>query len=90
MSQSIQRIEFAEPVKRRLVERVRESVERIREAERHDRQARAEAQGLEVSDEYRKQVLRKSIRDQTRGPARDRRRSSTRRTDELKRDAAHA
>jgi RNA polymerase primary sigma factor len=62
VSQAIRNLEYAEPVKRRMVEKVRESVDRIREAEWHigklDPKLKAK-----VSDEY-KQVVRKQIREQ--------------------------
>jgi RNA polymerase primary sigma factor len=62
VSQAIRDLEYAEPVKRRMVEKVRESVDRIREAEHHigklDPKLKAK-----VSDEY-KQVVRKQIREQ--------------------------
>jgi RNA polymerase primary sigma factor len=55
MSEAIQRIEFAEGVKRRLVEKIRESVERIGGAEgniaKYESKLRAK-----VSEEYKKQV----------------------------------
>src|SRR4029453_4031157 len=63
MSLSIQRIEFAEPVKRRLVERLRESVERIREAARTIDKIEVKASKWEENP----QILRKSIRDQREG-----------------------
>ena len=63
VSQAIRSIEFAEPVKRRLVERIRESVERIREAERQDRASWSRSSGSKVSDEYKK-VVRKQIHEQ--------------------------
>src|SRR3981189_3001553 len=65
MSRAIQRIEFAEPVKRRLVERLRESVERIREAEsivnRLEIRIRA-SKSLETQ-----QILRRQQREQREG-----------------------
>jgi RNA polymerase primary sigma factor len=62
MSLLIRRIEFAESFKRRLVERIRETVDRIRDAE--ERIARLELKlRRDVSDDYRKQV-RQMIRDQ--------------------------
>jgi RNA polymerase primary sigma factor len=61
-SQAIRAIEFAEPVKRRLTERVREAVERIEQAEekitRYDAKLKHK-----VSEEYKKSV-RKLIADQ--------------------------
>jgi RNA polymerase primary sigma factor len=55
MAEAIQRIEFAEGVKRRLVEKIRESVERISGAEgniaKYDAKLRAK-----VSEDYKKQV----------------------------------
>ena len=65
MSLSIQRIEFAEPVKRRLVERLRESVERIREAERTI--DKIEVKIKASKSEENRQVLRKTIREQRDG-----------------------
>jgi RNA polymerase primary sigma factor len=62
MSLMIRRIEFAESFKRRLVERLRETVDRIRDAD--ERIARLEQKlRRDVSDDYRKQV-RQMIRDQ--------------------------
>jgi len=62
MSLSIRRIEFAEAFKRRLVERLRETVDRMRDAE--ERIARLEQKlKRDVSDDYRKQV-RQMVRDQ--------------------------
>ena len=62
VSHAITAIEFAEPVKRRLVEKLRESVERIYEAD--DKIARYEPKlRSKVSDEYKK-VVRKSISEQ--------------------------
>jgi RNA polymerase primary sigma factor len=62
MSRAIRRIEFAEGFKRRLVERIRETVDRIRDAD--ERIARLEQKlRRDVSDDYRKQV-RQMIRDQ--------------------------
>ena len=65
MSLSIQRIEFAEPVKRRLVERLRESVERIREAERTV--DKIEVRIKASKSEENRQILRKQIREQRDG-----------------------
>jgi RNA polymerase primary sigma factor len=65
MSLSIQRIEFAEPVKRRLVERLRESVERIREAERTI--DKIEVRVKASKSEENRAILRKQIRDQREG-----------------------
>jgi RNA polymerase primary sigma factor len=65
MSQSIQRIEFAEPVKRRLVERLRESVERIRDAERTI--DKIEVKIKASKSEENRQALRKTIREQRDG-----------------------
>src|SRR5204863_2414247 len=65
MSLSIQRIEFAEPVKRRLVERLRESVERIREAERTV--DKIEVKIRASKSEENRQILRKQIREQRDG-----------------------
>src|SRR5688500_12608176 len=62
VSHAITAIEFAEPVKRRLVEKLRESVERIYDAD--DKIARYEPKlRSKVSDEYKK-VVRKSISEQ--------------------------
>ncbi|HXB56353.1 MAG TPA: RNA polymerase sigma factor RpoD [Vicinamibacteria bacterium] len=62
VSQAIRHIEFSEAVKRRLTERIRESVERIREAE--SQMARLEPKlRHKVSDEYKKAV-RKLIHEQ--------------------------
>jgi len=62
VSQAIRRIEFSEAVKRRLTERIRESVERIRDAE--DKISRLEPKlRHKVSDDYKK-VLRKQIHEQ--------------------------
>ncbi len=55
MSDAIQRIEFAEGVKRRLVEKIRESVERISEAESNIAKYEAKLRA-KVSEEYKKQV----------------------------------
>jgi RNA polymerase primary sigma factor len=65
MSLAIQRIEFAEPVKRRLVERLRESVERIREAERTI--DKIEVKVKASKSEENRQLLRKQIREQRDG-----------------------
>ncbi len=55
VSAAIRRIEFSEAVKRRLTERVRESVERIHEAE--DKIGKLEPKlRSKVSDDYKKQV----------------------------------
>src|SRR5258708_36235436 len=62
VSRAIRSIEFSEAVKRRLTERIRESVERIREAE--TQMARLEPKlRHKVSDEY-KRAARKLIHDQ--------------------------
>ncbi len=62
VSQAIRAIEFSEPVKRRLVERLRETVIRIRESE--ERIAKYEPRlKRDGSDEYKKQV-RAQIREQ--------------------------
>ncbi len=62
VSRAIRSIEFSEAVKRRLTERIRESVERIREAE--TQMARLEPKlRHKVSDEYKKAV-RKLIHEQ--------------------------
>ncbi len=65
VSQAIRVIEFSEPVKRRLVEKLREAVERIGVAE--DKIGRLESKlRSRVSDDY-KQFLRKSIREHKEG-----------------------
>jgi RNA polymerase primary sigma factor len=62
VSEAIRTIEFSEGVKRRLVERIRDSVERIRDAE--DKIDRIEPKlRRDVSEEYRK-LLRHQIREQ--------------------------
>jgi RNA polymerase primary sigma factor len=62
VSHAIQTIEFAEPVKRRLTERIRESVDRINEAE--ERIARLDLKlRTKISEEYKK-VVRKQIQEQ--------------------------
>ena len=62
VSQTIRRIEFSEAVKRRLVERIRESVDRIHDAE--DKIAKLEPKlRHKVSDEYKK-LVRHQIREQ--------------------------
>jgi len=62
VSQAIRSIEFSEAVKRRLTERIRESVDRIREAE--DKIGKLEPKlKNKVSDEYKK-VVRKQIHEQ--------------------------
>jgi RNA polymerase primary sigma factor len=62
VSRAIRDIEYSEPVKRRLTEKIRESVERIRDAE--ERIARLEPKlKAKVSDEYKKSV-RKLIGEQ--------------------------
>jgi RNA polymerase primary sigma factor len=62
VAHAIRNIELAESVKRRLTERIRESVDRIHEAE--DKIARLEPKlKAKVSDDYKKQV-RKLIGDQ--------------------------
>src|SRR5258708_26331140 len=83
MSLSNQRIEFAEPVKRRLVERRRESVERIREAERTIDKIEVKVKALK--SEENRAILRKSIRDQREG-LRSSSDDSDAPTDELKRE----
>src|SRR5262245_41061433 len=55
MSEAIQRIEFAEGVKRRLVEKIRESVERIGGAEGNIAKYEAKLRA-KVSEDYKKQV----------------------------------
>jgi len=62
VSELIRDIEYAESVKRRLTERIRESVDRIEEAE--DRTARLELKlRTKLSDDYKKTV-RKQIQEQ--------------------------
>jgi RNA polymerase primary sigma factor len=62
VSQTIRRIEFSEAVKRRLVERIRESVDRIHDAE--DKIGKLEPKlKHKVSDDYKK-VVRHQIREQ--------------------------
>jgi RNA polymerase primary sigma factor len=62
VSRAIRSLEFSEPVKRRLTERIRESVERIRESE--DRISRLEPKLRgKVSEDYKK-VVRKQIHEQ--------------------------
>jgi len=82
VSRAIRDIEYSEPVKRRLTERIRESVERIRDAE--DRIARLEPKlKAKVSDEYKKSV-RRLIHEQ-REALRQIAEEFDTRTDELKR-----
>jgi RNA polymerase primary sigma factor len=62
VSLAIRDLEYAEPVKRRMVEKVREAVDRIRDVDHQ--MARLEPKlKAKVSDEYKQQV-RKQIRDQ--------------------------
>ncbi len=62
VSQAIRNIELAEPVKRRLTERIRDSVDRIHDAE--EKIGRLEPKlRAKVSEDYKKQV-RKLIQDQ--------------------------
>jgi RNA polymerase primary sigma factor len=62
VSRAIRNIEFSEAVKRRLTERVRESVERIRDAE--DKISKLDPKlRHKVSDDYKK-VIRKQIHEQ--------------------------
>jgi RNA polymerase primary sigma factor len=62
VSLAIRNIDLAEPVKRRLTERIRDSVDRIRDAE--EKIARLEPKlRAKVSDDYKKQV-KKLIQDQ--------------------------
>jgi RNA polymerase primary sigma factor len=58
VSQAIRRLELAEPVKRRMVERIRESVDRIREAEDKIGKLEPKLKLTKLSDEYKKQVRR--------------------------------
>jgi RNA polymerase primary sigma factor len=82
VSRAIRSIEFSEAVKRRLTERIRESVERIREAE--SQMARLEPKlRHKVSDEYKKAV-RKLIHEQ-RGLLADIQEEFDTRPEELKR-----
>src|SRR5262245_21694849 len=62
VSRAIRRIEFSEAVKRRLVERIRESVERIRAAERQIAKIEPKLKH-KLSEEYKKE-LRHQIREQ--------------------------
>jgi RNA polymerase primary sigma factor len=62
VSQAIRRIEFAEGVKRRLTERIRESVERIRDAESQIAKLDSKLRSR-VSEEYKKE-LRHQVRGQ--------------------------
>src|SRR5687767_547484 len=62
MSQAIQRIDFAEAVKRRLVERLRESVEAIRDADDHITKLESRMRILKSEDS--KAAVRKEIRTQ--------------------------
>ena len=62
VSNAIRRLEFAEPVKRRLSERVRESVLRIRDAEIHIYKLEPKLKA-KLSDDYKKQI-RVQIREQ--------------------------
>jgi RNA polymerase primary sigma factor len=62
VSRAIRRIEFSEAVKRRLVERIRESVERIRSAERQIAKLEPKLKHR-LSEEYKKEV-RHLIREQ--------------------------
>jgi len=62
VSQAIRNIDLAEPVKRRLTERIRDSVDRIHDAE--EKMGRLEPKlRAKVSDDYKKQV-KKLIQDQ--------------------------
>jgi RNA polymerase primary sigma factor len=62
VSETIRRIEFSEAVKRRLTERIRESVERIRDAD--DKLQKLEPKlKHKVSEDYKK-ILRKQIHEQ--------------------------
>jgi RNA polymerase primary sigma factor len=62
VSQAIRKLELAEAVKRRMVERIRESVDRIREAEFKIGKLEAKLK-QKLSDDYKKQ-LRRDIHDQ--------------------------
>ncbi len=62
VSNAIRRFEFAEPVKRRLSERVRESTDRIRDAEIHISRLEPKLKA-KLSDDYKKQI-RVQIREQ--------------------------
>jgi RNA polymerase primary sigma factor len=62
VSNAIRRFEFAEPVKRRLSERVRESTARIRDAEIHISRLEPKLKA-KLSDDYKKQI-RVQIREQ--------------------------
>jgi len=61
-SDAIQTIDFAEPVKRRLVERIREAVDRVRDAEERIARLDGKLKGR-ISEEYRRD-LRRLIQDQ--------------------------
>jgi RNA polymerase primary sigma factor len=62
VSRAIRRIEFSEAVKRRLVERIRESVERVRAAERQIAKLEPKLK-QKLSEEYKKEI-RHQIREQ--------------------------
>jgi RNA polymerase primary sigma factor len=62
VSRAIRNIEFSEAVKRRLTERIRESVERIRDAEQKIGRLEPKLR-TKVSDDYKK-VVRKQIHEQ--------------------------
>ncbi len=62
VSRAIRRIEFSEAVKRRLVERIRESVERVRTAERQIAKLEPKLK-QKLSEEYKKEI-RHLIREQ--------------------------
>jgi len=62
VSQTIRRIEFSEAVKRRLTERIRESVDRIRDAENIIGKLEPKLRA-KVSDEY-KRLVRRQIQEQ--------------------------
>jgi RNA polymerase primary sigma factor len=82
VSRAIREIEYSEPVKRRLTEKIREAVERISESE--DKIGRLEPKlKHKVSDDYKKQV-RRMIHDQ-RELLRQIEEEYDARTDELKR-----
>jgi RNA polymerase primary sigma factor len=62
VSKTIRRIEFAEPVKRRMIERVREGVERLLAAEEKINRLEPKLKH-KISDEYKK-VVRRQISEQ--------------------------
>ena len=63
MSQRIRKIEFTEPVKRRLIEDIKESVERVRRVQREadgiERQLNAKTKKSKLKEEERKVLARR-------------------------------